>query len=84
MIFVKAEKEHEGIEDMPPAEGGDFLHILHGGSEEALLGNLRKPPHTTISSLTCFTLLSVNIAVLPGFFLFLLYHYYTTFLFLWQ
>lgn len=56
---------------MPPAEGGDFLHILHGGSEEALLGNLRKPPHTTISSLTCFTLLSVNIAVLPGFFLFL-------------
>lgn len=32
-----------------------------------------------ISSLTCFTLLSVNIAVLPGFFLFLLYHYYTAF-----
>ena len=49
LIFVKAEKEHEGIEDMPPAEGGDFLHILHGGSEEALLGNLRKPPHTAIT-----------------------------------
>ena len=69
---------------MPPAEGGDFLHILHGGSEEALLGNLRKPPHTTISSLTCFTLLSVNIAVLPDFFFvpFIPLLYY--FLFLWQ
>lgn len=36
----------------------------------------------TISSLTCLTLLSVNFAVPPGFFLFLLYCYYTAFLFL--
>ncbi len=28
---------------------GNLLHILHGGSEEALLGNLRKPPHTAIT-----------------------------------
>ena len=31
-----------------PTKGSCFLHILHGGSEEALLGNLGKPPHTAI------------------------------------
>ena len=28
---------------------GNLFHILDGGSEQALLGNLRKPPHTTIT-----------------------------------
>ena len=48
-VFSKTEKKGEEIGGIPPAEAGNFLHILHGGSEQALLGNLRKPPHMAIT-----------------------------------
>lgn len=48
-FFVKAEKKRKEVGCTPPTEGNCFLHILHGGSEEALLGNLGKPPHTAIT-----------------------------------
>ena len=49
MFFVKAEKKGKEIGGIPPAEVGNFLHILYGGSKQALFGNLRKPPHTAIA-----------------------------------
>ena len=48
-FFVKAEKKGKEIGGIPPAEVGNFLHILYGGSKQALFGNLRKPPHTAIA-----------------------------------
>ena len=32
-----------------PAYGGNLLHVLDDGSEQALLDNLRKPPYTAIT-----------------------------------
>ena len=49
LFFVKAEKKGKEIGGIPPAEVGNFLHILYGGSKQALFGNLRKPPHTAIA-----------------------------------
>lgn len=49
LFFVKAEKKGKKIGGIPPAEVGNFLHILYGGSKQALFGNLRKPPHTAIT-----------------------------------
>ena len=36
LFFVKAEKKGKEIGGIPPAEVGNFLHILYGGSKQAL------------------------------------------------
>ena len=54
MFFEKEAKKSEEVGGIPPADGGCFLHVLHGGSKQALLGNLRKPPHTAITEAMYF------------------------------
>lgn len=46
LFFVKAEKKGKEIGGIPPAEVGNFLHILYGGSKQALFGN----PKTAVQS----------------------------------
>ena len=54
LFFVKAEKKGKEIGGIPPAEVGNFLHILYGDSKQALFGNLREPPRTAITEVMQF------------------------------